>query len=114
MFSLQLVHVLGAYAILAFTALYLLYVAFDISQVITHRFTRLRLSCQRERTCTTVVLTILTVVMFGVSTTFFSLDMYIISDGLLHPQKYPKTVVNIFGPETTAQIVLQGINVRHT
>lgn len=57
---------------------------------------------------------ILTVVMFGISATFFSLDIYLVSDGLLHPQKYPETVVNIFGPETTAQIILQGINVGHT
>ena len=52
--------------------------------------------------------------MFGISATFLSLDIYLVSDGLLHPQKYPKTVINLFGPETTTQIILQGINVRHT
>ena len=55
---------------------------------------------------------VLTVLMFGISATFFSLDIYLVSDGLLHPDKYPETVVNLFGPETTTQIVLQGINVR--
>ena len=55
---------------------------------------------------------VLTVIMFGISATFISLDIYLVSDGLLHPDKYPETVVNLFGPETTTQIVLQGINVR--
>ncbi|KAF8483283.1 hypothetical protein DFH94DRAFT_689783 [Russula ochroleuca] len=80
----------GAYVVLAFTALYLL--------------------CQRERTVTTVVMMVLTVVMFGISAAFLSLDIYLVSDGLLHPQRYPKTVVNRFGPEMTTQIILQGIN----
>jgi hypothetical protein len=57
---------------------------------------------------------VLTVVMFGISAAFLSLDIYLVSDGLLHPQRYPKTVVNRFGPEMTTQIILQGINVRHT
>jgi len=57
---------------------------------------------------------ILTIVMFGISATIFSLETYLFSDGLLHPQKYPKTVIDFYGPETTAQIILQGINVRHT
>lgn len=57
---------------------------------------------------------ILTVVMFGISTTIFSLETYLFSDGLLHPQKYPKTVIDFFGPVTTTQIILQGINVCHT
>ena len=55
---------------------------------------------------------VLTVIMFGISATFISLHIYLVSDGLLHPDKYPETVVNLFGPETTTQIVLQGINVR--
>ena len=57
---------------------------------------------------------ILTVVMFGISATIFSLDTYLFADGLLHPQKYPKTVINFYGPGMTAQIILQGINVRYT
>ena len=57
---------------------------------------------------------ILTVVMFIISATIFSLETYLFSDGLLHPQKYPKTVINFYGPETTAQLILLGINVRHT
>jgi hypothetical protein len=57
---------------------------------------------------------ILTVVMFGISATMFSLETCLFADGLLHLQKYPKTVIDLYGPETTAQIILQGINVRHT
>jgi hypothetical protein len=57
---------------------------------------------------------ILTVVMFGISATIFSLETHLFADGLLHPQKYPKTVIDIYGPEMTAHIILQGINVRHT
>ncbi len=57
---------------------------------------------------------ILTVIMFGISATIFSLETYLFSDGLLHPQKYPKTVIDFYGPVTTAQIILQGINVRLT
>jgi hypothetical protein len=59
---------------------------------------------------------VLTVVMFGISATMFFLETYLFADGLLHrsPQKYPKTVIDFYGPEATAQIILQGINVRHT
>ena len=57
---------------------------------------------------------ILTVVMFGISATIFSLETYLVSDGLLHPQKYPKTIIDFYGPVTTVQIILQGINVRLT
>jgi hypothetical protein len=56
---------------------------------------------------------ILTVIMFGISATFFGLDMYMISEGLLDPKKYPGTVIDLFGPKTTTQIVCQGINVCH-
>lgn len=52
--------------------------------------------------------------MFGISATIFSLEIYLSSDGLLHPQKYPETVIDYYGPETTAQVILLGINVRHT
>jgi hypothetical protein len=110
----QPVHVLGAYVVLAFTALYLLYVAFVHYQVPTYWLTRLRHSCRRERTVTTIMMMVLTVVMFSISAIFFSVDIYLVSDGLLHPQKYPNTVVDLFGPKTTTQILLQGINVRHT
>ncbi len=71
-------------------------------------------SCRREKTVTTIVMMILTVVMFGISTTIFSLETYLFSDGLLHPQKYPKTFIDLYGPVTTTQIILQGLNVRHT
>ena len=57
---------------------------------------------------------ILTVVMFGISATMFFLETYLFADGVLHPQKYPKTVIDLYGPEVTAQIILQGINVRLT
>ncbi|KAI9509300.1 hypothetical protein F5148DRAFT_1283086 [Russula earlei] len=80
----------GAYVILTFAALYLLF--------------------QRERTATTIVMTMLTVVMFGVSATYFALDVSLDSDGILNPKKHPRTVIDLFGPETTAQIILQGIN----
>ena len=52
--------------------------------------------------------------MFIISATIFSLETYLFSDGLLHPQKYPKTVIDFYGPETTARLILLGINVRHT
>ena len=52
--------------------------------------------------------------MFGISATLFSLETYLFSDGLLHPYKYPGTVIDFYGPVATAQIILQGINVRHT
>jgi hypothetical protein len=71
-------------------------------------------SCRREKTVTTIVMMILTIVMFSISATIFSLETHLFADGLLHPQKYPKTVIDIYGPETTAHIILQGINVRHT
>lgn len=83
----------GAYIILAFTALYLL--------------------CRREKTTTTIVMMILTVVMFSISATMFFLETYLFADGLLHrspPQRYPNPVVDFYGPEATAQIILQGIN----
>lgn len=51
--------------------------------------------------------------MFGISATIFSLETYLFADGLLHPQKYPNTVIDFYGRVTTAQIILQGINVRH-
>jgi hypothetical protein len=57
---------------------------------------------------------ILTVVMFGISATMFFLETYLFADGLLHPQRYPKTVINFYGPEAIAQIILRGINVRQT
>ena len=65
-------HDLGAYVILAFTALYLLYVALDHSHVLAQRFTCLRHRCRRERTVTTIVMMILTVIMFTISATSFS------------------------------------------
>jgi hypothetical protein len=77
------------------------------------QLTRLHHSSRRERTVTTIVMTVLAVVMFGISAIFFALDISLISDGILHPHKYPRTVVNRLGPETTVQIVCQGINVRH-
>jgi len=80
----------GAYIVLLFTALYLL--------------------LQRERTSTTIVMIILTVVMFCLSAAYFALDVYLYADGLLNPLKYPGAVINVTGPELTAQIVLQGIN----
>ncbi|KAH9962979.1 hypothetical protein BC827DRAFT_185806 [Russula dissimulans] len=80
----------GAYVVLMFTALYLLF--------------------QRERTSTTIVMSILTVVMFGVSAAYFALDIYLYADGILNPHKYPGTVINVSGPEMTTQIVLQGVN----
>ncbi|KAI0280213.1 hypothetical protein BGY98DRAFT_350386 [Russula aff. rugulosa BPL654] len=70
----------------------------------------LYLLCRREKTVTTVVMMILTVVMFGISATLFSLETYLFSDGLLHPYKYPRTVIDFYGPVATAQIILQGIN----
>jgi len=110
----QPVHALGAYVVLASTTLYLLYVAFDIFKGYTQRLTRFRRSCRREKTVTTIVMMVLTVVMFSISATIFSLETFLFSDGLLHPQKYPKTVINFYGPEMTARIIIQGINVRHT
>ena len=80
-------------------------------QIGLHAF---RHSCRREKTSTTIVMMILTVVMFGISATIFSLETYLVADGLLHPQKYPDTIIDFYGPETTAQIILLGINVRHT
>jgi len=80
----------GAYAVLVVTALYLL--------------------SRREKTVTNIIMAILTVVMFGISATFFGLDMYMISEGLVNPKKYPGTVIDLFGPKTTTQIICQGIN----
>jgi hypothetical protein len=96
-----------------FTALYLLYVAFDHSGNWTQQLMHSLHSFQRERTSTTIVMSILTVVMFGVSAAYFALDIYLYADGILNPHKYPGTVINVSGPEMTTQIVLQGVNVRY-
>ncbi|KAH9060607.1 hypothetical protein EDB87DRAFT_1683555 [Lactarius vividus] len=80
----------GVYIILTFTAVYLL--------------------ARREKTATSIVMTVLTLVMFGVSTTYFILDIILVSKGVLHPQEYPETVIDLWGGVTTAQIVCQGIN----
>jgi hypothetical protein len=56
---------------------------------------------------------ILTIVMFGISATYFALDIYSVANGLFHPKKYPKTVINLWGPETTAQVILRGTSVGH-
>ncbi|KAI9465746.1 hypothetical protein BJY52DRAFT_483989 [Lactarius psammicola] len=53
---------------------------------------------------------VLTLVMFGVSTAYFALDIILVSNGILHPQKYPESVIDLWGRVTTAQIVCQGIN----
>jgi hypothetical protein len=58
-------------------------------------------------------MTILTVVMFGISATYLALDVFLVSDGILHPNKYPRTVIDRYGHEATAQIICQSINVRH-
>jgi hypothetical protein len=68
-------------------------------------------SFRREKTVTIIVMMILTVVMFCFSGTFFVLDAYAIGVGLLNPKKYPGTVVDLWGPVTTAQIIIQGTNV---
>jgi hypothetical protein len=70
-------------------------------------------SSRRGSTVTTTVMAILTVVMFGISTTYLALDISLVSDGILHPKKYPRTVINRYGREATAQIICQAINVRH-
>lgn len=57
---------------------------------------------------------ILTVVMFGISATYLALDVFLVSDGILHPNKYPRTVIDRYGREVTAQIICQAINVRHS
>ncbi|KAH9006544.1 hypothetical protein EDB86DRAFT_3145222 [Lactarius hatsudake] len=80
----------GAYIILTFTAVYLL--------------------ARREKTATSIFMMVLTLVMFGVSTAYFILDIILVSNGVLHPQEYPKTVIDLWGGVTTAQIVCQGIN----
>ena len=56
---------------------------------------------------------ILTVVMFGISATYFALDVFLVSDGILHPDKYPH-VIDRHGREAAAQIICQAINVRPT
>ena len=71
-------------------------------------------SFRRERTVTTTVMMILTVVMFGFATTYLALDVFLVSDGILHPNKYPHTVINRHGREATAQIICQAVNVRHS
>jgi len=53
---------------------------------------------------------ILTVVMFCVSATFFSMDLCLVSDGLFNPREYPYTFINLWGPETATHIICQGIN----
>ncbi|KAH9042526.1 hypothetical protein EDB85DRAFT_1071704 [Lactarius pseudohatsudake] len=80
----------GAYIILTFTAVYLL--------------------ARREKTATSIFMMVLTLVMFGVSTAYFVLDIILVSNGVLHPQEYPETVIDLWGGVTTAQIVCQGIN----
>jgi hypothetical protein len=71
-------------------------------------------SFRRERTVTTTVMAILTAVMFVISATYFALDVFLVSNGLLHPDKYPRSVVDRYGPAATAQIICLGINVRHS
>ncbi|KAI9465744.1 hypothetical protein BJY52DRAFT_1209223 [Lactarius psammicola] len=80
----------GAYIILTFTAVYLL--------------------ARREKTATSIYMMVLTLVMFGVSATYFSLDIILVSNGILHPQRHPESVIDLLGRMTTAQIVCQGIN----
>jgi hypothetical protein len=67
---------------------------------------------RRERTVTTIVMATLTAVMFVISATYFALDVFLVSNGLLHPDKYPRSVVDRHGPAATAQIICLGINVR--
>jgi len=38
------------------------------------------------------------------------LDVILISNGVLHPQEHRETVIDLWGPATTAMIVCQGIN----
>jgi hypothetical protein len=66
----------------------------------------LHCSSRREKTITTVVMMILTVVMFCLSATFFSMNFYLISNGLFNPR-----FIDLWGPETTTYIICQGINV---
>ncbi|KAI9441267.1 hypothetical protein H4582DRAFT_1365159 [Lactarius indigo] len=80
----------GAYIILTFTAVYLL--------------------ARREKTVTSIFMMVLTLVMFGVSMAYFILDIILVSNGVLHPQEYPETVIDLWGGVTTAQIICQGIN----
>jgi hypothetical protein len=80
----------GAYIILTFTAVYLL--------------------ARRERTVTCILMLVLTLVMFCVSATYFILDIILVSDGVLHPQEHPETVIDFWGRATTGMIICQGIN----
>ncbi|KAI0301624.1 hypothetical protein B0F90DRAFT_1817086 [Multifurca ochricompacta] len=73
-------------------------------------FTAIHLLIRRERTVTTIVMMVLTIVMFGVSTTYFALDCVLVSDGVLNPQKYPGIVIDLWSAKTTTQIICQGIN----
>lgn len=54
---------------------------------------------------------VLTLVMFGVSATYFIIDIILVSNGVLHPQEHPNTVIDLWGWGTTALLVCQGINV---
>lgn len=65
---LHLAYILGAYVVLTFTALYLLYVALDHSEYLDTAPHAPSLQPQRERTSINIVMAILTVVMFGLST----------------------------------------------
>lgn len=80
----------GTYMILMVTAVYLL--------------------AKREKSVNSISMMVLTLVMFGVSATYFTLDILLVSEGILHPQKHPETVIDLWGWATTAQIVCQGIN----
>ncbi|KAH9048417.1 hypothetical protein EDB84DRAFT_1556872 [Lactarius hengduanensis] len=76
----------GAYIILTFTAVYLL--------------------ARREKTATSIFMMVLTLVMFGVSTAYFVLDIILVSNGVLHPQEYPETVIDLWGPQHRLSSVL--------
>lgn len=55
---------------------------------------------------------VLTLVMFGVSATYFILNVILVSNGILHPQEHPETVIDFWGRATTGLMICQGINVR--
>jgi hypothetical protein len=58
-----------------------------------------------------IFMLVLTVVMFGISTVYFTLDIILVSNGILHPREHPETVIGLWGQWITAQIVYQVINV---
>ncbi|KAI0064303.1 hypothetical protein BV25DRAFT_1914508 [Artomyces pyxidatus] len=84
----------GIYTVLTFTALYLL--------------------AQRKPTRTTILMAAMTVIMYGISTSYFVIEVTIVADSFLRVVDghavVRETFINLWGASVSAQITLQGIN----